>query len=195
MRDPTHFFQCSKLPAVIILPPHPHPLLAEPLPSFRDVGPGERQALFVSKLHLCAFTFDFTDPASHVHEKETKRLTLLEMVDYVNSGSGKFREALAPDLVFMVSSNIFRSLPPPRPHALEAFDAEEEEPSLEPAWPHLQIVYELLLRFIVSGDTDAKTAKKFVDQQFVLHLLDLFDSGAEEYEGFFERGGEWDDWE
>ncbi|KAK2075788.1 hypothetical protein QBZ16_001529 [Prototheca wickerhamii] len=150
---------------------------AEPLPSFRDVGPGERQALFVSKLHLCAFTFDFTDPASHVHEKETKRLTLLEMVDYVNSGSGKFREALAPDLVFMVSSNIFRSLPPPRPHALEAFDAEEEEPSLEPAWPHLQIVYELLLRFIVSGDTDAKTAKKFVDQQFVLHLLDLFDSG------------------
>jgi hypothetical protein len=31
------------------------------LPSFRDVGTSEKQLLFVRKLHLCAFTFDFTD--------------------------------------------------------------------------------------------------------------------------------------
>lgn len=38
------------------------PPCAELLPSFRDVAAHERQALFVRKLHLCAFTFDFTDP-------------------------------------------------------------------------------------------------------------------------------------
>ncbi|KAL6771924.1 hypothetical protein ACKKBG_A28315 [Auxenochlorella protothecoides x Auxenochlorella symbiontica] len=149
---------------------------AEPLPSFRDVSPGERQALFVAKLHLCSFTFDFSDPASHVHEKEVKRATLLELVDHVNSGSGKFKDALAPDIVGMLAANLFRALPPAREHGPDAFDVEEEEPNLEPAWPHLQIVYEFLLRYVVSGDTDAKTAKRYIDQQFVVRLLDLFDS-------------------
>ncbi len=48
--------------------------------------------MFVRKLHLCAFTFDFTNPTTHVREKEIKRQTLLELVDYVNSGTGKFTE-------------------------------------------------------------------------------------------------------
>lgn len=34
---------------------------AEPLPAFRDVPPSEKQLLLVKKLHLCSFTFDFTD--------------------------------------------------------------------------------------------------------------------------------------
>lgn len=68
---------------------------AEPLPLLRDAAPHERQALFRSKLHLCAFCFDFTDPSAHVREKEMKRQALLELVDYVNSGSGKFTEAVS----------------------------------------------------------------------------------------------------
>lgn len=56
------------------------------------------------------------------------------------------------------------------------FDPEEEEPALEPAWPHLQIVYEFFLRFVVSNDVDPKVAKRFVDQNFVMKLLELFDS-------------------
>ncbi len=40
----------------------------------------------------------------------------------------------------------------------------------------LQIVYEFLLRYVVSNDTDAKVAKKYIDQSFVLKLLELFDS-------------------
>ena len=32
----------------------------------------------------------------------------------------------------------------------------------------LQIVYEFLLRYVVSNDTDAKTAKKYIDQFFVV---------------------------
>lgn len=40
----------------------------------------------------------------------------------------------------------------------------------------MQIVYEFLLRYVVSNDTDAKVAKKYIDQHFVLKLLELFDS-------------------
>ena len=39
-----------------------------------------------------------------------------------------------------------------------------------------QIVYEFLLRYVVSNDTEAKTAKKYIDQTFVVRLLELFDS-------------------
>merc|ERR1719359_472075 len=75
----------------------------------------------------------------------------------------------------MVGSNIFRALTSTR--SLEAlYDPEDEEPTLESAWPHLQIVYEFFLRFVVSNDVDPKIAERFVDQTFVLKLLELFDS-------------------
>lgn len=151
---------------------------ATPLPSFRDVPVSERPALFTRKLHLCAFCFDFLDQTKAVREKEMKRQTLLELVDYVSpaAGQGKFTEAVSEDVIFMISSNIFRALPPPRQKEVDSYEADEEEPNLEPAWPHLQIVYEFLLRFVVSNDTDAKVAKKYIDQPFVLRLLELFDS-------------------
>lgn len=39
----------------------------------------------------------------------------------------------------MLSQNLFRTLPPSRSHDVDNFDPEEEEPTLEPAWPHLQV--------------------------------------------------------
>ena len=46
----------------------------------------------------------------------------------------------------------------------------------EPGAAVAQIVYEFLLRYVVSNDTDAKTAKKYIDQSFVVRVLELFDS-------------------
>ncbi|CDJ27433.1 serine/threonine protein phosphatase 2A B56 delta subunit, putative [Eimeria mitis] len=76
----------------------------------------------------------------------------------------------------MVSANIFRPLPPSQHRGSVLLEAEEEEPQLDSAWPHIQIVYEFFLRFIVSNDVSAKLAKKFIDHQFVLKFLELFSS-------------------
>lgn len=108
------------------------------LPSFREVSNSAKGVLFVKKLHLCAFCFDFTEPTREVREKEIKRTTLVELVEYVNSGAGRFTEAVSEDVIFMLSSNLFRTLPPSRSDG-EMFDPDEEEPMLEPAWPHLQV--------------------------------------------------------
>lgn len=152
-------------------------MYAEKLPAFRDVPGTSKQNLFVKKLHQCAFLFDFSDPSKELAEKEIKRTTLLELVDYVNGGPGKFTEAVSEDVIFMLSNNLFRTLPPSRNHnEAEVFDPEEEEPTLEPAWPHLQLVYEFLLRYVVSTDTEARQAKKYIDHSFILKLLELFDS-------------------
>ena len=71
-----------------------------------------------------------------------------------------------------VGANIFRALPP----QVDDFDPEEDEPVLEPSWPHLQVVYEFLLRFIVSSEVNAKVAKNYVNKQFCTKLVALFDS-------------------
>ncbi|XP_020083060.1 serine/threonine protein phosphatase 2A 57 kDa regulatory subunit B' theta isoform-like [Ananas comosus] len=150
----------------------------EPLPSFKDVPSAEKQSLFLKKLDLCCVVFDFTDPTKNVKEKEVKRQTLVELVDYVTSHSGKFPEIVMQEITKMVSINLFRAFtsPPRENKALEAFDVEDEEPVMDPAWPHLQHVYDLFLRFVASPETDAKLAKRYVDHSFILRLLDLFDS-------------------
>ncbi|CAL9214843.1 unnamed protein product [Arabidopsis halleri] len=150
----------------------------EALPGFKDVPNAEKQNLFVKKLNLCCVPFDFSDPTKNVKEKEIKRQTLLELVDYVASPNGKFSETVIQEVVRMVSVNIFRTLnPQPRENkVIDALDVEEEEPSMDPTWPHLQLVYEILLRLIASPETDTKLAKKYIDQSFVSRILDLFDS-------------------
>ncbi|KAE8694137.1 Serine/threonine protein phosphatase 2A 59 kDa regulatory subunit B' zeta isoform [Hibiscus syriacus] len=150
----------------------------EALPSFRDVPNSEKQNLFIRKLNMCCIMFDFTDPMKNIKEKDVKRQTLLELVDYVSSANGKFSEIVMLEIVKMVSVNLFRTLtsPPRENKVLEAFDLEEEEPSMDSAWPHLQVVYEFLLRFVASPETDAKLAKRYIDHSFILRLLDLFDS-------------------
>ena len=76
----------------------------------------------------------------------------------------------------MISANLFRGLAPNNspPHA--QYDPDEDEPVLEASWPHLQYVYEFLLRFVVSNETDPKVVKRYITQDFLVKLLDLFDS-------------------
>ena len=47
----------------------------------------------------------------------------------------------------MFSVNLFRALPPSSSPNGAEFDPEEDEPTLEAAWPHLQLVYEFFLRY------------------------------------------------
>ncbi|XP_059284811.1 serine/threonine protein phosphatase 2A 57 kDa regulatory subunit B' theta isoform-like isoform X1 [Lycium ferocissimum] len=150
----------------------------EALPNLRDVPASEKQNLFIKKLNLCCILFDFSDPTKNLKEKDIKRQTLVELVDYVTSANGKFTEAVMQEVIKMVSVNLFRP-PTPQPgdnKVLEGFDMEEDEPLMDPAWPHLQIVYEFLLRFVASPETDAKLAKRYIDHSFVIKLLDQFDS-------------------
>lgn len=150
----------------------------EALPSFRDVPVSEKPNLFIRKLHMCCVVFDFSDPSKNLREKEIKRQTLLELVDYIATVSVKFNDVAMQEVTKMVGFNLFRTFPSQNldNKILEMFDMDEDEPALEPAWPHLQVVYELLLRFVASPVTDAKLAKRYIDHSFVLKLLDLFDS-------------------
>ncbi|XP_013389129.1 serine/threonine-protein phosphatase 2A 56 kDa regulatory subunit gamma isoform isoform X2 [Lingula anatina] len=147
------------------------------LPMLKDATPAEREDLFVQKIRQCCVMFDFVqDPLSDLKWKEVKRAALNEMVEYVQQNRGVITDAIYPECIQMFSSNLFRTLPPSSNPTGAEFDPEEDEPTLEAAWPHLQLVYEFFLRFLESPDFQPNTAKRYIDQKFVLQLLDLFDS-------------------
>ncbi|KAJ1411008.1 Protein phosphatase 2A, regulatory B subunit, B56 [Sesbania bispinosa] len=148
----------------------------EPLVPFKDVPSSEKMNLFVSKLSLCCVTFDFTDPGKNTVEKDVKRRTLVELVDFVSSyGSGRFGEPAILAMCRMCAINLFRVFPP-NYRSNRGGENDDDEPAFDPAWPHLQLVYELLLKFITSSSLDAKVAKKYIDHSFISRLLELFDS-------------------
>ncbi|XP_022891412.1 serine/threonine protein phosphatase 2A 57 kDa regulatory subunit B' theta isoform-like isoform X2 [Olea europaea var. sylvestris] len=148
------------------------------LPSFIEVHSSEKRNLFLRKLKFCCILYDFNDPTKNLREKEIKRNTLLELVEYATSANVKLTELEFQEVVSMVSMNIFREFTPqPRENKiLDGLELEKDEPAMDPAWPHLQIVYEFLLSMVVLPETDVKVAKGYIDKSFVLKLLDLFDS-------------------
>ncbi|KAL8906882.1 MAG: hypothetical protein Q9207_001737 [Kuettlingeria erythrocarpa] len=148
----------------------------EKLPGFHEVSPNRRQELFMQKIDQCNIIFDFNDSSGDMKSKEIKRLALHELLDYVANNRQVITEPMYPKVVEMFSKNLFRPIPPPMNPQGEAFDPEEDEPVLEVAWPHIQVVYEFFLRFIESQDFNTNIAKSHIDHGFVLQLLELFDS-------------------
>ncbi|KAL7871719.1 hypothetical protein SRHO_G00067020 [Serrasalmus rhombeus] len=147
------------------------------LPAFKDVPPAEQEKLFMQKLRQCCVLFDFvSDPLSDLKWKEVKRAALSEMVEYITHNRNVITEPIYPEVVHMFAVNMFRTLPPSSNPTGAEFDPEEDEPTLEAAWPHLQLVYEFFLRFLESPDFQPNIAKKYIDQRFVMQLLELFDS-------------------
>lgn len=147
------------------------------LAAIKDVADPEREELIIQKIRQCTVVFDFSnDPLSDLKYKEVKRAALNEMNEYMSSHRGFLTEAVYPVAVNMLSTNLFRSLSPPSNPAGAEYDPDEDEPTLEVAWPHLQLVYEFFLRLLETPDFQPAVAKRFIDSAFVYKLLELMDS-------------------
>ncbi|KAK3028088.1 hypothetical protein RJ639_039379 [Escallonia herrerae] len=147
--------------------------MIEPHIPFNDVSNSDKQNL---KLNLCCSLYDFSDPDKHTSEKDLKLRILMELVDFLASDSAKFSESTISAMCKMCANNLFRDFPPKYPSHYSRGESEDEEPSFDPAWSHLQLVYDILLRFLNYGSLDAKVAKKYLDHSFILRLLNLFES-------------------
>ncbi|NXC70254.1 2A5G phosphatase, partial [Anhinga anhinga] len=110
------------------------------LPALKDVPPADQEKLFIQKLRQCCVLFDFvSDPLSDLKWKEVKRAALSEMVEYITHNRNVITEPIYPEVVHMFAVNMFRTLPPSSNPTGAEFDPEEDEPTLEAAWPHLQL--------------------------------------------------------
>ena len=83
-------------------------------------------------------------------------------------------------LLFQFSVNLFRTLPPSSNPSGAEFDPEEDEPTLEAAWPHLQVSFRLYPDIILCLFMDKNTrpfhlyslfSRRFVSNWMVYSLL------------------------
>ncbi|CAH8470839.1 unnamed protein product [Schistosoma intercalatum] len=149
------------------------------LPLLVETPSGERETLLLSKLRMCSTLFDFTDNTAQLKSKEIKRLTLLEVAEFISINSSSLTEPVYVGIINLVKLNAFRTIATiyTNTEMSDYADNDDEQISnLEPSWPHLQLVYDLFLRFISSPDFQASIGKKYLDQQFFKNLLELFKS-------------------
>lgn len=148
----------------------------EQLPAFEEVPPKEHYSLFLQKVEQCCVVFNFSDPGSDMMGKEIKRITLCELIEYISTTEIFINDQMYREVIRMFSKNVIRSIPPPKNPFGDIFDPDDDEPVNVDAWPHMSLVYEFFLRFVDAPDFNVTTAKQYIDQNFVLSLLELFDS-------------------
>jgi serine/threonine-protein phosphatase 2A regulatory subunit B' len=141
---------------------------------FFDTKHKKMEETLIKKLRQCTVKYDFSDPVADLKNKELKRTALNELIEQLNAPKGCLTEATYPELITMISTNIFRKLPTPSEKKINEIDQEEDEPNFDPSWPHLQLVYEVFLKVLESSEFQTNIAKKFIDQRFVANVTLLF---------------------
>lgn len=146
------------------------------LPNFDAISPEDIIPLFIAKVDQCNTMFDFNDPSFDIQGKEIKRTTLQELIEFIVTNRFTYTHEMYAHVVAMFKINLFRPIPPPVNPIGDIYDPDEDEPVNELAWPHMQLVYEFFLRFVESPDFNHQIAKQYIDQDFIVKLLELFDS-------------------
>ena len=89
-------------------------------------------------------------------------------------------QLIVPNLdhcVRMIEKNIFRCLPNVKKSNLAFSETGiEQEEETDPAWPHLQGVYEFFLQLVINEEVEVRALKAYVTPEFVSQFLELFDS-------------------
>lgn len=96
------------------------------LEPWKSAASWKRRGLILQKLRLCSVVFEGVDSSRFIEDREVKRNTLLEIVDYCDThGRTAFQDArLLEDTFTMVRLNLFRTLPRSPP---PTGDPDEEE--------------------------------------------------------------------
>lgn len=67
------------------------------------------------------------------------------------------------DVMTMIEKNIFRPLPNVKKQNLAFSETGvEQEEEVDPAWPHLQGIYELFLQLIINDGVEVRSLKIYV---------------------------------
>jgi serine/threonine-protein phosphatase 2A regulatory subunit B' len=144
----------------------------------------------LAKIRACQNQIaDFTDPKKDLELKDDKKECLIELIDVLDESDATTTllvDKVLTDAFQMIGINLFRAFANKSKtlsysEILEnkktsAVDPDEDEPHLEESWPHLQLVYELLLKFIMSPHIRPEQMAKHLNKSFTKSFIELFDS-------------------
>ncbi|XP_015576052.1 serine/threonine protein phosphatase 2A 57 kDa regulatory subunit B' beta isoform [Ricinus communis] len=131
----------------------------------------------LSTISHCSVIFTFTDSLESPSQQDFKRYKLIQLLSTVKSAKKPLPDQVLSALISMISANLFRPLPPSSNSAILTADLPDDEDlsyPLSPAWQHLQMVYDILLRLVLN--VDPKILRSYIDESFITNLLYLFQS-------------------
>ncbi|CAI2368634.1 unnamed protein product [Moneuplotes crassus] len=134
---------------------------------------------FLKKIDAAMKVYDYVDETKDVKGK-SERLNAINELQNLLQDQKSVSQLIIPNLdscMQMIEKNIFRCLPNIKKSNLAfsetGIDQEEET---DPAWPHVQGVYEFFLQLIMNDSIEVKLLKGYVTPEFVSRFLELFDS-------------------
>lgn len=146
----------------------------------KEKNAAKRKELLLNKLDLCCHIFDFSptahtsDPVQTAKSKQAKTSALNDLVKFT-TGKAEFMEPdVFPAYIKMISANLIRPLAPPDDPTAPPYDPEDDEPRLEPGWPHIELVYALLVRIVEHKSLSVDVALQSLTATFAEQLIDLF---------------------
>ena len=102
---------------------------------------------------------------------QTERLNAIQELQQMLQDQKNVVSVIIPNLdevMQMIEKNIFRPLPNVKKSNLgfteTGIDQEEE---MDPAWPHLQGIYEFFLQLVINESVEVRSLKVYVTPQFV----------------------------
>ena len=111
---------------------------------------------------------------------QSERLNAIQEIQQLLTDQKNVVSIILPyidEVMQMIEKNIFRPLPSVKKSNLNfAETGIDQEEEMDPAWPHLQGIYEFFLQLVINESVEVKQLKVFVTPQFVQEFLDLFDS-------------------
>jgi serine/threonine-protein phosphatase 2A regulatory subunit B' len=115
-------------------------------------------------------TYDYKDETKDVRGK-TERLNAINELQQMLSDQKNVATLIIPNLdevMQMIEKNIFRPLPNVKKTNLGFSETGiEQEDEVDPAWPHIQGIYEFFLQLVINEAVDVKSLKVYVTPQFV----------------------------
>nr|GMC83479.1 serine/threonine protein phosphatase 2A 57 kDa regulatory subunit B' beta isoform-like [Ipomoea batatas] len=142
---------------------------------------GDENDEMLSLIAYCSFTYTWIDPRDSPSLQDLKRLKLIQLFSLIRIHKKPLDpQIILPPLFIMLSANLFRPLPPPNNplSATTILPDDDDNFMLNPAktWSHLQIIYDILLRVIITTQPEELRAPGFIDHSFLHNLLVLFQS-------------------
>jgi serine/threonine-protein phosphatase 2A regulatory subunit B' len=151
----------------------------EELPPLSSVSEDKFNDLLRQKLQQCRIICNFIDPMADLKNKSWKQGYLEEIRDAISQP--RFFKLFEPEtfaaFFAMVKANLVRAIPPAPALATVPIVGDDITDTLyESAWPHLELVYEILKRFLESSLFDASLVTEYIDQGFLSRFLQLFNT-------------------
>ena len=135
----------------------------EPKPTPKDA-----KEMFLKRVQMCSVSYDYSDDNKDIKAKSDRLAALQDIREFLTDTKNVAQYVIPHlDLVMdMIQKNIFRPLPMDKKAGDKLGPSEtgveEEEIVIDPAWPHVQGVYELFFELIICESTDVKSLKVYV---------------------------------